>query len=62
MFLSADGALCAIGVTGEQFGEERFKQFAVVLRHADVLFLIHGFKFGVETANHHVLEAVALNA
>ena len=46
----------------ECLGIEGFFKFPHVFGHTNVFLLIHGLELGVETANHHVAEAVALDA
>ena len=61
MLLRTDGGLRAIRVIGEEHGCEGREEFALVAAEADVVFLIDGFQFGMETADDHVLETVRLN-
>ena len=46
----------------ECLGIEGFFKFPHVFGHTNVFLLIHGLELGVETANHHVAEAVTLDA
>ena len=62
VFLSAEHGLSAVRMSGENCTEHSLRQFAVVLSERHVLFLIDGFKLGVESADDGVLESVSLNA
>ena len=60
MLLCADGGLCAVWMGGEELLVECSPLLATVTGQSDVVLLVHGFKFGVEAADDHVLEPVAL--
>ena len=61
VLLRADGGLRAVGVRREEHGAQGFPNLAAVLGDADVVFFIHGFQFGVEPTDDHVLETVGLD-
>ena len=61
MFTPPEGRLCSVGMGGEEFGKQSRIHLAPVVGEADVVFLVHGLQFGVEAADDHVLEAVALH-
>ena len=61
VLLRTNRGLCAIGVGGEEHGADTLPEFARVLSDADVVLLIHSFQLGVESTDHHILEAVGLN-
>ena len=60
MFSESDGALGAVGMGGEELGEEGLKHFVLVFGESDVVFFVDGFQLGVESSDHHVLESVGL--
>ena len=61
MFTPPEGRLCSVGMGGEEFGKQSRIHLAPVVGEADVVLLVHGLQFGVEAADDHVLEAVALH-
>ena len=61
MFLCANGGLCAIGVVGEELGQQSIVEFVDVAGEVNVIFFIDSLQFGMEPAYHHILEAVGLN-
>ena len=61
MFLRSYCSLCAIRVIWEELFTQCGPHFIHITRQAYVVFLVHGFKFGVETTYNHVLETVRLN-
>ena len=61
VLLRTDGGLCAIGMVGPQQGTDRVVQFSHITGQSDVILLIHSLELGVETTNHHIHKAVALN-
>ena len=60
MFLRSQHRLRSIRVIREQGGHNLLIHLAVVLGQGHILLLIHRFQFGVETANHIMLETVGL--
>ncbi len=60
MFLRSQHRLRSIRVIREQGGHNLLIHLAVILRQGHILLLIHRFQFGVETANHIMLETVGL--
>ena len=62
MLLRTDGALCSVRMGRIEQLVKRLPYFAVVLSQTDIELLINSFKLGMETADNHILEAVALNA
>ena len=61
VFLRTDSGLCSIRMVREEGRHERFKQLASVLCRIHVAFFVNGFQFGVESADHQILETVRLN-
>ena len=61
MLLGADSGLGAVWVCGIEQLVERVPELVVVLCQSYVILLIHSLELCVETAYHHVLEAVALH-
>ncbi len=60
MLLLTDGGLGAVRVGRGEKLPEGSKLLVVVACHGDVLLLVYSLQLGVETADHHVLESVAL--
>ena len=61
VLLRTQHRLLAVGVVGEQRAVHRLIDLATVLRERHILLLVDGFKLGVETTNHNILEAVSLD-
>ena len=61
VFLCTDSGLRTIGVCRGEHLTQCTEHLVVVVSEVDVILLIDGLQLGVETTNHHVLEAVALN-
>ena len=58
MLLCSDGGLSAVRVLRIKHCCQSCPDLTLVLGDADVVFLIDSLELGVETADHHVLEAV----
>ena len=61
MVLRADHGLLPVRMVRKEQLVHCLQHFADVLVQAAVVFLIHSFKLGVESADHHVFETLALN-
>ncbi len=61
MLLGSEGCLESVRMVREEGEVEGFHSLPVVLGEAHVLFLIDGFQFGVEPADHRMHEPVGLN-
>ena len=61
VFLRTDGSLCSVRVVREQRRHEGFEQLPSILGRIHVSFFVHGFEFGMESADHQVPETVGLN-
>ena len=60
MLLLTDGSLCAVRMGRGEKLPESSKLLGVVASHRDVLLLVYSLQLGMETADYHVLESVAL--
>ena len=60
MFLLTDGGLGTVRMGRGEKLPEGSKLLVVVASHRDVLLLVYSLQLGMETADHHVLESVAL--
>ena len=61
MLLSTYSSLCTIGVGGVELRHKSVEEFVHIACEVDVILLIDSLQLGVEAANGHVLEALALN-
>ena len=61
MFLCANRGLKTVWMIGEQLGHQSCQLLTMVVGQTDVILLIDGLQLSVESANHHVLKAFALN-
>ena len=61
MLLRTDGGLRTVGVRGSELLAHGLPHLVAVVCQIQVILLIHGLQFGMESADDHVLETVALD-
>ena len=61
VLLRTDGGLCAIRMGRRELLAQSLPQLVAVIRQIDIILLIHRLELGMEAANHHILETVALD-